>query len=1420
MSRTANLRERGLRASLCILARLLETHRGLLTLIWFLRFAALLGLGAYFVTNRSLYSEQILSQVRIALLAFLAYVTAVGVVGVYQSEWFVLRKVKLAQVVIEIGLYSLFYYLTGDPRSEVYLLYLLPLFVAVRYLGIRWTLAVLGMASIGLYVTIRSTAASFEVPSTAQVYVYRELFMVAMTLFYALRRRPSVLEGVREEGSLLMSILRPFDDGVYVVDKERRLLFVNNVLQSRHGPYTLGQACFSYFMCKDQLCRWHPSAEHIRDLEPDDQKGKVTFVDQDGHPYPVEISCRPLPDETGRIVGAITFVRDVSKQQQLKQQLAEQLQRFAKRVQALTSERTKWMDAYYEMGKRLAGFSDLQELMRFVVDEAKDRLDAETSALFLLESDRLIRKAIAGVESHWFAGESYGVGEGITGQAVVSKNGAKYGEPIRTNNVDENPLVIRLHLAKYRERLNTHEAKHLIAVPLNGQERSFGVLRVVNKLDHKGEFCTQGFQQDDEDFLVTIASMAAIAIENARLLSQAMQRLREISALYSVGQRIAQTLNLPELLQVIVDEARQTIPSANKAIIHLIDSQRDMLVSKAVSPADDPASGLPPLNLDESVAGRAIKQRQVVYVPDTREAPDFSDRGTTLLSLLVAPLIVDDEVIGTLSVDGDQPDAFTPDNQQLLATLAAYAAIAIKNARLFQQEQDKRRLSDTLREVARIANSSLDLEQVLQHILNELGKVVAYDSTSIHLVDGNRLKIIACRGFDEPDEVTNITFSLDDPKFPNYRVLANKAPCIVNDVRFSYPHFMDEARQYHSGRIRSWLGVPLIHRDRVIGMISIDSETPDYYTKDSASLALTFANQVAIAIVNARLFQQTQKRMKELDTLHQASQAITSSLDIAKVLSRMVSLAGKVADSDHTGVVLVGEDGRLITSVEDHKVGVPLHVRARPLGITRQVIHTRNSIFFDEVQDGGVTHNPVIIEQGYRSYGGVPIMAQGKVQGVLFVHSLKPNAFRGYGPLLSTFCNQAAIAIENARFYREAEQQAKTLERLVEASRRLIEHTSMKELCSFCADTGAKVFDVEDCSLYVISEERHTVDLVASSGIPEHVWAKREAFIDGPGLTVHVARTGEALNFGGDEFKEHRAWAGRHEEPFLEPLEYLPSNKCHSLLIGPLVDSKGNRVGVLKLENKCGEGAGRRFLPFEVAMHKTFASHVGIAIERARLFQRLDEEARHRARESLSDDLHDTMNVLHGTLVLGTAYARELMDRGDYAAVVSQVDEMMKAAKRIYQSLRRVHQDVRDPILQDKGLIPALRHYANMLPITDVRFQTIGRAKLPSDIEYALYKIAQEALGNVAKHAELGENGDVQVRLRKSREDFQLIVSDNGVGFDVNTALDKKDAFGFQNMDRWTESIGARLGISSQTGRGTQVCIHGCLEEVLDNGQD
>ena len=185
------------------------------------------------------------------------------------------------------------------------------------------------------------------------------------------------------------------------------------------------------------------------------------------------------------------------------------------------------------------------------------------------------------------------------------------------------------------------------------------------------------------------------------------------------------------------------------------------------------------------------------------------------------------------------------------------------------------------------------------------------------------------------------------------------------------------------------------------------------------------------------------------------------------------------------------------------------------------------------------------------------------------------------------------------------------------------------------------------------------------------------------------------------------------------------------------------------------------------------------------------------------------MNVMHGTLVLGTEIQRELVDRHKPEAAAQNLDKLTRAAKHTYGSLRRLHEDVRDPILHEQGLIPALRHYAGLLPDMHVHFSTNSGQRIPLDIEYALYRIAQEALTNAHKHANLGDDEKICVKLIRETDHFRLDIVDYGAGLDVDSVWDKHDAFGIQSMRQWAQSIGATLDIMSLPGQSTDVCVYG-----------
>jgi len=258
------------------------------------------------------------------------------------------------------------------------------------------------------------------------------------------------------------------------------------------------------------------------------------------------------------------------------------------------------------------------------------------------------------------------------------------------------------------------------------------------------------------------------------------------------------------------------------------------------------------------------------------------------------------------------------------------------------------------------------------------------------------------------------------------------------------PHYVRKARE----RTQSELVTPIKSGEKIIGTLDIQSNQPNAFDESDVVTMETLADQVAIAIENARLYEQAQRRMKSLINLHLISRTIASSLDVKGVLEQIVDLTGSVVDSDYTSMVLLDEDGKPELGMEDFR-GIPsITHRIRGGGVTDFILDNRQPVVVNAIADDRTTEpllrqsngevikaNPSLRAGSIRSFAAAPIQAKGKILGVLFVHSRQRGAFHDQHSLLSTFANQIAMAIENARLYEEIEQELAERKQVEEALR-------------------------------------------------------------------------------------------------------------------------------------------------------------------------------------------------------------------------------------------------------------------------------------------------------------------------------------------------------------------------------------------------
>ncbi|HVR37812.1 MAG TPA: histidine kinase dimerization/phospho-acceptor domain-containing protein, partial [Thermoanaerobaculia bacterium] len=268
------------------------------------------------------------------------------------------------------------------------------------------------------------------------------------------------------------------------------------------------------------------------------------------------------------------------------------------------------------------------------------------------------------------------------------------------------------------------------------------------------------------------------------------------------------------------------------------------------------------------------------------------------------PLISRGSVIGTIALDAKNP--FTVAQAHLSITIAGQIAGAIERVRLHAEERRSRELAEQLQAVAQVLNESLDLDVVLPAILDQLGRVLVYESASVQLLEGDVMRIIAIRGF--PDSEMGRTWS-NDHEF-NRRLTRSTEPFIYRN-----PTWLPESLR----SIRAIIGVPLVMHDHLIGALTVDSHDPDRYTDRDLAAARAFGRQAAIAIENARIYSQAQQATEAKSRFlanmsHEIRTPLNTILGVTQLMQR-----GRARDADdrHSLDMIARSGEHLLTLIND-----------------------------------------------------------------------------------------------------------------------------------------------------------------------------------------------------------------------------------------------------------------------------------------------------------------------------------------------------------------------------------------------------------------------------------------------------------------------------------------------------------------------
>jgi signal transduction histidine kinase len=425
------------------------------------------------------------------------------------------------------------------------------------------------------------------------------------------------------------------------------------------------------------------------------------------------------------------------------------------------------------------------------------------------------------------------------------------------------------------------------------------------------------------------------------------------------------------------------------------------------------------------------------------EEPDVDEEGYQN-SIVAFPLKSGRGMIGALHLYAAEPDAFGAEEVLLLSMLAAHMATALGNARHFQAEQRQREAAEALRQAGAALNSTLNFEEVLDRILEQVSRVVPYDAANIMLAKGDTARVSRWRDyarFGAEGYIRSVALIISET--PNlHRMQETGQPLVLSYVE-DYAEWVDVPE---AAWIKSYAGAPLCVRNQAIGFLNVDSATPGFYSQADAELLQAFAQQAAIAIENARLYEEIRQRVDELTTFNEISHIITSSLNLQETLTIITSHATRLLGVAAASVVLRDEAQGDLWFAAASGEGSDF-VRGKRLAMGQGIVgwcaqHGEPVLVPDVLKDPRF-FGDFDRESGFstRSILCVPLQTKGQTIGAIEVMNKEGVPFdREDLRLLASLAAPAATAIENARLYKDLQDEMQARE---EAQAQLVQSAKL-----------------------------------------------------------------------------------------------------------------------------------------------------------------------------------------------------------------------------------------------------------------------------------------------------------------------------------------------------------------------------------------
>jgi sigma-B regulation protein RsbU (phosphoserine phosphatase) len=342
-----------------------------------------------------------------------------------------------------------------------------------------------------------------------------------------------------------------------------------------------------------------------------------------------------------------------------------------------------------------------------------------------------------------------------------------------------------------------------------------------------------------------------------------------LSTLFELGREVTSVLDLADLLERIPQLIAKITRFSAFAVYLLDESRQELHIAYAVGYPDDVVRTLR-LKVGQGVVGAAVEQGRPILVNDIGKEPRFMGPLRNMVSQLAVPMRRKGRVIGALNLLSEHSGAFTDRDEALLRQFAAHVAVAIENARLFRSERRYNETLETLAEIGREMSSILDLDVLLTRIASLTKRIIDYRTFGILLLNEttNILEMKLAVRYGEENSAKNIKLG---EGLVGWAALY-KEPLLVSDVSKD-PRYINLVED-----VRSELVIPMLIKDRVIGVFDLESPELNAFTKENKELLTLLASQAAIAIENARLYEEVRRNEERIEKELRFAQRVQAAL--------------------------------------------------------------------------------------------------------------------------------------------------------------------------------------------------------------------------------------------------------------------------------------------------------------------------------------------------------------------------------------------------------------------------------------------------------------------------------------------------------------------------------------------------------------